>query len=236
MNGALLKKIAVLTMLVDHIGAAFFIIFTSSYDGSAAFPGADIIYQIMRIIGRTAFPVFCFFIVEGFFKTRSRKRYLGRLAVFALISEIPFDLAFYDRVWNMTSQNVFFTLFFGLLALTALHAGKQVLRARKGRWRINTAGFVFLMMLCPAAAYFCRTDYNVSGVLLILILYELREQRFLACLCGYLCMLHESWCFPAFVLLNFYDGSRGKSSKYFYYVFYPVHLLCLAMLRMICLS
>lgn len=236
MNGALLKKIAVVTMLIDHLGAAFFFIYTSMYDGSAAFAGADTVYRLMRIIGRTAFPIFCFLLVEGFFHTRSRGKYLFRLFLFSLLSEVPFDLAFHDSMWDLTSQNVFFTLFLGLLAVMAVHGAKQsALHGAEHRWLKFTA-LMILAVLCPVAAYFGRTDYDVSGVLLILILYELREQRVLACVCGYLCLLHEVWCFPAFLLLKFYDGSRGKGSKYFYYLFYPVHLILLALLRIVCLK
>lgn len=236
MNGALLKKVAVVTMLIDHLGAAFFIIYTSMYDGSAAFTGADTVYRLMRIVGRTAFPIFCFLIVEGFFHTRSRGKYLFRLFLFSFLSEIPFDLAFYDSVWDWTSQNVFFTLFLGLFAVIAVHGAKQTALCREKRWHLKFTAFMILALLCPVAAYFGRTDYDVSGVLLILILYELRDQRVLACVCGYLCLFHEIWCFPAFILLKFYDGSRGKGSKYFYYLFYPVHLILLAMFRIVCLK
>ncbi len=236
MNGALLKKIAVVTMLVDHLGAAFFIIYTSGYDGTAAFGGADVMYQLLRIIGRTAFPIFCFLIVEGFFFTRSRWKYLLRLFLFALLSEVPFDLAFHDKVWDMSMQNVFFTLFLGLLALMALDMGRQAMEACNSKFSPKVVASGVGTLLCVAAAYFGRTDYDVSGVFLILIFYLFRESRGLACLCGYLCMLHEMWCFPAFVLLYFYNGAKGKGSKYFYYVFYPAHLVLLALFRMLCLK
>ena len=75
-----LKWIALLTMLCDHAGAVLF----------AQYP-------VMRLIGRTAFPLFVWLLVEGFFHTSSRKKYLGRMAFFALVSELPFDLALYGR-------------------------------------------------------------------------------------------------------------------------------------------
>ena len=235
MSGAVLKSIAVITMLIDHIGAAFFYVFTSSYDGSAAFAGADMIQQVLRIIGRTAFPLFCFLLVEGFLHTRSRIKYLLRLGVFAFLSEVPFDLAFYDVLWDTTMQNVFFTLFFGVLAMASLHWGENWHAAEpKKIWRrlVGLLGAV----LCVGAAYLLRTDYAGGGVLLILVMYVLRNERVWVSLAGYATMclvMMESWCFPAFFLIPKYNGEKGKSVKYFFYVFYPVHLLLLAGIRIL---
>lgn len=235
MSGAVLKSIAVITMLIDHIGAAFFYVFTSSYDGSAAFAGADMIQQVLRIIGRTSFPLFCFLLVEGFLHTRSRIKYLLRLGVFAFLSEVPFDLAFYDVLWDTTMQNVFFTLFFGVLAMASLHWGENWHVAEpKKIWRrlVGLLGAV----LCVGAAYLLRTDYAGGGVLLILVMYVLRNERVWVSLAGYATMclvMMESWCFPAFFLIPKYNGEKGKSVKYFFYVFYPVHLLLLAGIRIL---
>ena len=85
LSGSTLKYIAIITMLIDHFGAAFFIVFTSFYAGTASFAQADILYQVMRGIGRTAFPIFCFVLVEGLYHTHDVKRYLLRLFVFALV-------------------------------------------------------------------------------------------------------------------------------------------------------
>ncbi len=228
MSTATLKKIAVITMLIDHIAVAFFCIFTSNYDGSAAFGGADAIYQVLRIIGRTSFPLFCFLLVEGFCHTKSVRKYLARLFAFACISEVPFDLAFYDKVWDVSMQNVFFTLFFAVAAMAFLRRGEQM--AEKRAKLMCIAGVVF----CALAAYVLRTDYSWKGVVLVLLLYIFRYQRVVACLAGYaaMCLLmYSSWGFPAFFLMNGYNGKKGKGSKYFFYVFYPVHLLVLTGIR-----
>lgn len=231
MSGAALKRIAVFTMLIDHLGAAFFYIYTSAYDGAATFAAADMVYDLLRIIGRTSFPLFCFLLVEGFLHTRSVRKYLIRLFLFALISEIPFDLAFYDRIWDGTMQNVFWTLFFGVLAMSAIRRGE---RNTKWLWVAGWGGAV----ICGIAAHFLRTDYSWKGVLLILVLYVLRSRRNLACMAGYVaaCLtLKESWSFPAFFLIAEYNGEKGNGSKYFFYVFYPVHLLVLTGIRLLCL-
>lgn len=243
MSGAAIKKIAVITMLIDHIGAAFFYVFTSGYDGGAAFAGADVIYDVLRVVGRTSFPLFCFLLVEGFLHTRSVGRYLLRLLLFAVISEVPFDLAFNDTPWDLTMQNVFFTLLLGVLAMAAIRWGEQEqsqedrsqtkqspMRRRKLR---RSVGWL-LAALCMIAAYLLRTDYDARGVILILVLYVLRRQRVMSCLAGYAVMcfgMLESWSFPAFFLIPHYNGEKGHGAKYFFYVFYPVHLLVLAGIR-----
>jgi len=239
MSGAAIKRIAVITMLTDHLGAAFFYIFTSSYDGTAAFAGADLCYQMLRIVGRTSFPLFCFLIVEGFLHTRSMGRYMLRLFVFALLSELPFDLAFHDSMWDMSMQNVFFTLLFGLLALFALRWGQEKCMARAGRWKLCYVTGWIGAAVCVCVAQLFRTDYGGVGVVLILVLYLLRNERVWACMGGYAVMClggMESWCFPAFLFfLPVYNGERGTGSKYFFYFFYPVHLLALAGVRILCL-
>lgn len=240
MSGATLKKIAVITMLTDHIGAAFFYIFTSAYDGSAAFAGADAVYQILRIIGRTSFPIFCFLLAEGFIHTRSRWKYMGRLLVFALVSEIPFDLAFYDKACDMAMQNVFLTLALGLLALCFICRGEQVYE-QPVPIRIVGGVLSFLGAAgCCVAAELMRTDYGAAGVALIVILYLLRRNRPLACMTGYVFMgicAGQPWCFPAFLfVIPSYNGEKGRGYKYFFYVFYPAHLLVLAGIRILCLK
>ena len=93
MDGTVLKLIACLSMFIDHLGAVCF-------SGMMGF----------RIIGRLAFPIYCFLLVEGAVHTHDMKKYILRMGIFALISEVPFDLAFYHRLVYMGHQNVFFIL------------------------------------------------------------------------------------------------------------------------------
>ena len=135
-NGSTLKLIALISMLTDHTAAVIFpylmikyevytIDFSMDYASMALSQGLAgwlyILYQIMRRgIGRLAFPIYCFLLVEGFERTHSRAKYAFRLFLFALISEVPFDLAFHGYRVYLYYQNVFFTLLLGLLMMWAM--------------------------------------------------------------------------------------------------------------------
>lgn len=239
MSGSTLKLIAVVTMLIDHT-AAFFLFYARPLcnQGVPAFAYAEEIYRIMRGIGRTAFPIFCFLLVEGFYNTSNRLRYLSRLVIFSLISEVPFDLATQGKVIGWKYQNVFFTLALGLCLMMALDAVAQKIRKEYSRQNpdkmlLVMAGIIYILLCVffAAAAQLIRCDYGGKGLLLILVLYCFRNQRLYACLLGYLSFLWEAWCFPAFLLMPLYNGRRGKSLKYFFYAFYPVHILFLYLLK-----
>ena len=117
-SGTALKTIACITMLVDHIGASCIeagILTpgldagTLSQDTLSAYP----LYRldmVLRFTGRLAFPLFCFLLVEGFVHTHNVKGYLGRLVLFGLLSEVPFDLAFFRTPFYPGAQNVYWTL------------------------------------------------------------------------------------------------------------------------------
>ena len=104
LSGSTLKLIAIVSMLIDHVAAA--VIVRVLYAGHWTEQLYQI-YRVMRSVGRIAFPIFCFFLVEGFEHTRDRKKYALRLFLFALISEIPFDLAFSAEILEVQYQNVF---------------------------------------------------------------------------------------------------------------------------------
>lgn len=116
-----LKLIAVITMLIDHFGAT--VMSQAILKLPAVKADADlyhnmlILYRLIRYIGRVAFPIYCFLLVEGFIHTHSKLKYLLRLGIFVLISEIPFDYAIYNHWFYPDKQNVFFTLFFGMLVM-----------------------------------------------------------------------------------------------------------------------
>lgn len=236
-SGQGLKWIAIGAMSIDHIGAMILepwlrrqgVRFSGGLQlnpaaRAAMGPLLDIYHLdlALRLIGRIAFPIFCFLIIEGFRHTSDVRRYALRLGVFALISELPFNLALTGRLWAPRYQNVFFTLLLGLLLLVALD--------RFGLdWRSLVAA-----VLCLGAARHGRTDYGAFGVALIAALYLLRQRRLLRSL-GIALMAVKSLTAPlAAIPVFWYDGRRdaGKHAvpRWFFYVFYPAHLLLFALL------
>ncbi len=223
-NGFVLKLIAVATMLVDHIGAVLF-------------PEV----MVLRYIGRIAFPIYVFLLVEGFVYTKNLRLYEARLLIFALLSEIPFDLAFSSTVLERSSQNVFFTLFLGLMMLDFME-------------RMQERRFMELLLLVLFAmiASLFATDYSAGGIVFVYIFWKYRDHlvpKFV--MLGVLAFVFygkiECWCLLGAIPMFLYNGKRGfdnqlywygkraagakaKAAQYVFYLFYPVHLLLLAAL------
>ena len=232
-SGTALKTIACITMLVDHIGASCIEagiltpgldIGTLSRDTLSAYPLFQL-DRVLRFTGRLAFPIFCFLLVEGFVHTRDVKKYVRRLFLFALISEVPFDLAFFRTPFYPGAQNVYWTLALGVLAMAGLKHFEKPDGSASWKGLLCAAG-------CTLAALLACTDYDGIGVLIICALYLTRADRKRQCLAGALLFLFELTAPLAFVLVWFYNGQRGACSplqKKAFYWFYPVHLLVLAM-------
>ena len=202
-NSFALKLIAITAMLVDHIGAVLY---------------PDIL--LLRLIGRTAFPIFVFLLVEGADRTGNIRGYEMRMFLFAFLSEIPFDLAFSGRLIDTGSQNVFFTLAIGLLMV-------DLLKTNYGRLRQ-----FFIVVICMAAAWLLCTDYSFGGILLIFLFFRFRDEPGikvigLAVISFAFYGWMEAFSLLAMIPILFYNGKRGPSLKYVFYAFYPVHLLIL---------
>lgn len=227
LSGSTLKLIALAVMAVDHFAASilYYNILLPAAPLSPDMPQWKIyrLYEAMRFVGRIAWPVFAFLMVEGFFYTSSRKRYASRLLLFALLSEIPFDLALGDGIWDFSHQNIFFTLLIGFCVLWVMEQMKTL------------PGFLFFQTAAVVAgcwiAFVLQTDYDWRGVILIVVLYLFRSNRLLMTAAGCVCLLWEAPACLAFLPINLYNGKRGFSMKYFFYLFYPVHLLFLGILR-----
>lgn len=225
-SGSTLKIIALVSMFIDHMAVSLIEV---NYGNKDSFlynlPWSEnTILQVdvvLREIGRLAFPIFCFLLVQGAMYTHDRKRYLCNMAVFALLSEIPFDLAFHNTLWYGNSQNVFFTLTLGLISI-------YLLDWWKGKEWISFG----MVAVVAALAYFLRTDYGASGVILIVFFWLFRfEEKLRNILCSVWMIvgisLSEAAGIFAFLPIHAYNGERGKQLKYFFYFFYPVHLLVL---------
>ena len=230
-SAAALKRIAAVTMLIDHVTHMLFLKWYFPAHGVRA--DTRLLYYILRGVGRPAFPIYCFLLVEGYYRTRSRSRYLLRLGVFGLLSEIPFDMALEKGLWDWTHQNVYFTLALGLAAIWAFDAATRgnaescpLPRLLLGFGAAAAAGL---------AAHLLHTDYGWGGVLVIWLMYLFRAepgQRFLTAGSALLTAGDiEAAGWAVFPLLDRYNGLRGRQRKYFHYFFYPGHLLLLALLR-----
>ena len=243
-TGYQLKWVAVLTMATDHVGASLLEYALRYGYGGSALRAADF---ALRRIGRLAFPLFIFLLAEGFHYTRSRRAYLVRLGLFSLLSDIPFDLALYlqDRqvrsgtFFTLQQQNVFFTLFFGFLGMYLLDAAiKRFYESRRG---LCVCLCILACALGYGAAQLCRTDYGGAGVAAIILAYFLRktgrpdlEMLGIVAALGILSSWFEWAALADVLLVSFYHGREGrKGSRWFFYLFYPCHLLLLFLIRIV---
>lgn len=237
MSGRILKIIAILTMILDHIGASIIyalIVFHNHKEYVST-------YYVLRSIGRVAFPLYVFLLVEGFTHTRNVKKYMLSMLCFILLSELPFDLALGKGDFpNWHSQNVFITLFFGLCVLLVYKCTDEVFSIADKRGVFIKLSFTAL--ICTVA-YFVRSDYKWGGVLAVVIAYLIKtrlqfvqHQRLVYFVEMLAITTVLSLCFNgreyysmcAIPLAVLYNGQRGNiKHKYLYYGIYPVHLLVL---------
>ncbi len=209
MNVFVLKLIALVTMIIDHYGAIF-------QSGVTEY----------RIIGRLAFPIYAFLLVEGYLHTRDVKKYARRLLLFALISEIPFDLAFRGGL-EFSHQNIFFTLFIGLVTMYFLDKSED--------YNLNKTLVIIVAMLVATILF---VDYSFIGIVYILSFYYTRDMEKkerllkvgLVMLVVNLALVGFTQQFAVFslILIYFYNGKLGPRNKILqalFYIMYPLHLL-----------
>lgn len=230
-----IKLIALGLMLVDHTA----VVFRAEILG--AFADGDVLYFWMRTLARVAFPLFAYYIAVGAKYTSNIYKYIVRLALFALISEIPFDLAFNGAWLEFTYQNVFFTLLSGLFCIFCFQKLKDVLHGAPAV--LITAAVMWL------AECVLQTDYGAMGVLVIVLFYAVNKApktvRIFAV--PLICLLltvypHTQGLLPTRVTFNeaelfavaatplilLHNGEKGiKINRWFFYVFYPGHLFLL---------
>jgi hypothetical protein len=236
-----LKALAIALMLADHIGAIL--------------PVPAPCMYLLRGAGRLAFPIFAFLISEGYRHTRSPRAYALRLAAFALISEIPFNLLYSYQVFDPGGQNIFFTLLIGLLAIIAIDAANKKIAASGEplHWGVLKLAAIIAAML---AAELLRTDYGAFGVIVILIFHAYKGNRpralagaALACAlfgggtwllgvakygmaaAGSPFNAAEALAALSAIPIYFYSGKKGPSMKYFFYAFYPLHITALVLAK-----
>jgi len=229
-NSNMLKIFAMTVMLLDHLWATII-------------PGN----QWMTIVGRLAFPIFAFLIVEGFVNTSDFKKYVKRLFVFGVISEIPFNLIYTGSFIFPFHQNVMFTLLLGLLCINEIDKLKN---NKDIRFIVKTILKVLGLLLVGLVGF---VDYGITGILTIIVFYVFRNFKFawigqlvslvllyIVFFKGQSIILNlfnveyflpiQSFCIISLIPIWFYNGERGKNSKmlqYSFYLFYPLHMLVL---------
>lgn len=218
LSNAALKNIAYLIMLTDHFFAVIFTKFIRQQ--AAAGYETDTLIRIRqngRAVGRLAFVLFAYLIVEGFVHTRSKPKYLLRLTLLALVTEVPFDLAFSGQIIDKTGQNTIFTLSIGVLVLIvwewAASCVRMLYRSKELRdtYR-HVCVLVFrsvqlsALLLGCFAAYILRVDYRFVGVPLIFTFYILRDKPFYVQIVPAACVLFfGTW-------INNYQKYMGEES------------------------
>lgn len=216
MSSLTLKMLALTTMIIDHYGAIF--------------QTSEIIF---RIIGRLAFPIYCFLIVEGYFHTKDIKKYAGKLLIFALISEIPFDYAFFGKI-NWSHQNIFFTLFIGLVSIHLLEKHKSQ----------NNLKSIIIILAATTLATVLKTDYSFIGIIYILAFYKTKNFNSLKriLLVGSVMFItnylsasfiqqYSLLALPILLLYNEKLGLKIKALQILFYIAYPLHLAIFAIIN-----
>jgi hypothetical protein len=216
-SGATLKWIAVITMIIDHFGASLYCLLPNWSYGT---------YDILRNIGRISFPIYCFLLVEGFFHTRNVKKYILNCLIFALISEIPFDMAMHGKPVYIYSQNIYFTLGLGLVALYVLDKFKYKYDIKYILARLVT------IAVFAGLGQVLEVDYHWKGILFIIMFYYCHDiEKWRRNIIGIAAFSYEITAPLAFIPIQLYNGERGKQNKYMFYVIYPLHLLIYGIIR-----
>ncbi len=206
LNSFHLKIIAIVTMTIDHVGYHLY-------------PTTD----LYRIIGRICFPLIAFLIVEGYKHTSSFKRYVFRMFIFAVIIQVGLSFSGENLV------NIFFTLLIGLIAIEAIEKGKSFL--------------VIPLLVLPSLFMF---DYGYYGILLIVLMYYAKSALIMAFVSFNIFFIEiipltefsryrmipiQYYSLLALPLILMYNGLEGKKMKYFFYFYYPIHILIIVFIK-----
>lgn len=222
LTGSDLKWIAIITMVIDHMGA---VILEPAISNGVVASQLSSLNMILRLIGRLSFPIFAFLLVEGYIHTRNVKKYILQMGLFALISEIPFDLANQGVLFNPSYQNIFFTLFIGLLTITLFNRFQEKSYLR---WLLLIGGML--------AASILKTDYSAIGILIIFVFYYFRKNKTLRNIVVSPLLFLQLTAVFTLLPIQSYNGKRGKQNKLFFYLFYPVHLILFYFIRILFFS
>lgn len=219
-SSALLKWIAVFSMVTDHFAASLY----------QFLPGSNItVYRMLRNVGRIAFPIYCFLLVEGFFHTGNRKRYLRNLVLFGIISELPFNMAIFGKIFYPGGQNVYFTLALGICAMLLLERLELFCMKHFILQIITIIAFLLIGEVL-------EVDYHWKGIAYIILFYYLKklriEKKHAMLIAALAFAIYEPAAIFAFIPIYLYNGKRGYQLKYMFYAVYPLHLAVFGVLRL----
>lgn len=208
----------------------------------------------LTCIGRVSFPLFAFMIVEGYFHTKNLKNYVHRLLLFAVLSEIPFNLAMGSRIIYPIHQNILWCF---LMAIGLIHWNEKV--KEKQIWKRVLVGMASVG-IGYMAGLITFVDFYQAGVLTVLVFYFFRGNKVWCCLGQLLCLYYinfemlgglayeinilgqtqfiarQGFALLALLPIWLYRGKQGyhcKLLQYGYYAFYPLHLLILGMIKLL---
>lgn len=254
MNAQRLKLLAILSMTIDHLGVVFNVLHRYKIAGVEVGNYMSDAYWQIRVIGRLAFPIFCFLIAEGCAHTKDIKKYIGRLAVFAIIAQIPYhvfismwtgidDIA--SNLLHFTQGNVLVTLTLGAMSVFFY---SKLFEVKRGK-------LLYVVGICAAfvAVILLRGEYDLCGLLIILLVYAFRKKddisldskvfgnKYIQVLCCtlvtlsyYIVMLHASIyeilgaTISALPLLLYNNKPGNRTWKWVFYIYYPAHMLILS--------
>lgn len=257
-----LKLIAIISMFIDHLASIVLTTVQSSYGQTeSSFFWFQLLIVLMRLVGRLAFPIFAYLIVNGFYHTSHRKKYVLRLFIFGIISEPFFDFGATGYWFDTDQQNVMFTLGLGLGAIWGYdHFSKEENRYYNSN---------FIVIIIAFFAQLLHTDYGFYGIMSIFIMYlyfnDFKRLSFMMIglnllLYGsqlstwtsfnhselsnvydfriqvmyYLLANAQLFSLLALGVLKNYNGEKGKLfNKYFFYLFYPIHLFLLGIVALL---
>ena len=233
-----LHIIAMICMLCDHLWGTII-------------PGND----WLTCIGRIAFPIFAFLLVEGYFHTKDLRKYVYRLLLVAVLSEIPFDLAMGSRVFYPVHQNVLWSF---LISMGLLHLNEKA-KATHKLWKRILIG-ILTVLLGSVIGIITMVDYYHAGILMVLVFYFFRQRKWWSYIGQFVCLWYinmeilggfgyefQFWgqtffftrqglALLALIPIWFYRGKQGYHSKmaqYACYAFYPLHLLVLWLIKLL---
>ncbi len=223
LDASKLKNIAFISMIIDHITKAFLL----PLENNSIL--LNKINFILLAIGRIAFPIFLFLLVEGFFKTKNLIKYLRNLFIGAIFAEIPFNL-FLTGTIRSPKQNMLFTLFFCLLMLMTIDKSKKIIENKY----IHFAFSILIVNVFAILVIIANTDYNYKAILITYIMYLFYNKKILSKFLSYLVVFSKHpFSFLGFILILFYNGEKGKQNKVLNYLVYPIHLLIIGIIRYI---